>query len=215
MASELPDHITAPETLDHTKTINQISSQLSQSTEASSPSETRSTPNGTAILLALFGWQAEENHIAGLATCGVCFRRLGLWLFKPSSEDSSESSMNRLDVVAEHRDYCPWINALSQNGGGRRSSLDSLTGWETLLRTLATRLPLETSGQNDREAGPMEGRPTAPEYLLEPGGAENNDSEDDEAIRDRKDKERWAKLKRISQVFRLKKEKFSYLSAGS
>lgn len=106
--------------------------------------------NTSALALALLGWQAEANHVIGLATCTACFRRLGLWLFRPSpappsSSDSPDiqSSMHRLDLVSEHRDYCPWVNAQAQNGSTtdkspqQRTSLDGgLTGWQSLLRAV-------------------------------------------------------------------------------
>lgn len=87
----------------------------------------------TAAMLALFGWENQDPGIPSLVTCSTCFRRLGLWLFKkkPSNGDgnpeASEASVCRLDLVGEHRDYCPWVNADSQ---GKEP------GWRTLLRVL-------------------------------------------------------------------------------
>ncbi|KAI5814111.1 C3HC zinc finger-like-domain-containing protein [Pyronema omphalodes] len=78
----------------------------------------------TAALLALFGWQNMDPGIPSLVTCSACFRRLGLWLFQ---EKEGEASVCRLDLVEEHRDYCPWINASSQ---GKEEA------WKTLHRVL-------------------------------------------------------------------------------
>ncbi|KAI5778411.1 C3HC zinc finger-like-domain-containing protein [Geopyxis carbonaria] len=86
-----------------------------------------------AAVIALFGWQSEDPGIPSLVSCAHCFRRLGLWLFtkKASSTgegiEQSEASVCRLDVVGEHRDYCPWVNASSQ---GKEA------GWSKLLRVL-------------------------------------------------------------------------------
>lgn len=127
--------------------------------------------NTSALALALLGWQAEANHVIGLATCTACFRRLGLWLFKPSpsppsSSDSPDiqSSMHRLDLVSEHRDYCPWVNAQAQNGSTgttnktqqQRTSLDGggLTGWQSLLRAVnACLLHKRHTTENNRGKG--------------------------------------------------------------
>lgn len=170
--------------------------------------------NTQALSLALFGWQAETDHISGLATCNACFRRLGLWLFKskPSLDedaDDEEAVMSRLDVAGEHRDYCPWVNATSQSGDTQSKDGDAvvqkLAGWEILLqvirnahRTQGLRIPssptLSTSMQEDREseAGSITTTFTKPE---------------NREARDAKDKERWAKLKRLKQVFRVKRVK--------
>lgn len=59
----------------------------------------------TAAMLALFGWLNEDPGIPSLVTCSACFRRLGLWLFRPKDgEDGGEASVCRLDLVGEHRD---------------------------------------------------------------------------------------------------------------
>ncbi|RPA72269.1 zf-C3HC-domain-containing protein [Ascobolus immersus RN42] len=81
------------------------------------------TPNGNALVLALFGWECEDPKIP-LLHCSACFRRLGLWLFK-ADEGGDEASVSKLDVKGEHRDYCPWANSTTQGGE---------EGWITLLR---------------------------------------------------------------------------------
>ena len=157
--------------------------------------------NTSALILALFGWQAEAGHISGLVTCTACFRRLGLWLFKPTST-SDGSSMDRLDVVDEHRDYCPWVNELAQNGATlRRTSLDGSAGWEMLVRAI------DASAAHRKEHDEY----TAATNVDD--GASEVDSEasltmtkEARAERDEKDKERWAKLKRLKQVFHVKRK---------
>ena len=220
MASELPDSLSMPETLDKTKTTTRFASILSDpfAENASPAAHSAATPadgtpplNETALFLALFGWQAEDDHIAGLATCNACFRRLGLWLFKTPSDSSSDASMERLDVISEHRDYCPWINPILQNGATRRSSSDGLSGWETLVRTIMSRTTAEPSERSGTE------QHTTQENII---GAENGSTsvntdpvaeEEEHALRTKKDKERFAKLKRVSQIFRVKSKRSSML----
>ena len=219
MASELPSNISTPASLDMNE-ISHIVPQILQPrpptpfTDAPPPYQNLPPFNTEALALALFGWQAEENHISGLATCTACFRRLGLWLFKSSSISSDGSfsrpaSMTRLDVVGEHRDYCPWINGLSQNGNvtpqSRQSSTQSLCGWEALLRMLTT---TQMSIQENEESrgnfrrSDMDGAASDTASVTGSIGGP-----DEKASRDEKDKQRWAKLKRLRQVFTVKTRK--------
>ena len=219
MAFDLPSNISTPISFDMNE-ISRIVPQILGST-AASPSADAPPPysgsqlfNMDALSLALFGWQAEENHISGLATCTACFRRLGLWLFKSSSISSDGSfsrpaSMSRLDVVGEHRDYCPWINALSHNGNGapqrRQSSTQGLSGWETLLRILTT---MQLATQESNESREHSRRPDMDGAASETATIANSIVVlEEKASRDEKDKERWAKLKRLKQVFKVKTRK--------
>lgn len=143
--------------------------------------------------------------------------------------------MSRLDAVAEHREYCPWINAASQGGGGgsnlsnrQISSIANLAGWELLLRAInnnaqksrrdaaiSQRSGADTSATDDglsAEKAANEDDPPAPPSTPGAGiGIEAISSEDAQAkelaARDEKDKERWAKLKRLKSVFHVKRGK--------
>ena len=127
--------------------------------------------------------------------------------------------MHCLDLVSEHRDYCPWINALAQNGTAitlsRRTSLDGLAGWEALLRavdarTLHRRHEHEHgNGNGNGNEGAVTARAfnddgTASEVV---SVAESTGTKEDLAVRDERDKERWAKLKRLKQAFHVKRRK--------
>ena len=233
IASELPPEPSIPEDFDLSSMSQKLAPLLHPPIQESPsplqpghpnpPSDDTITPypstpniNNSALALALFGWQAEEGHVIGLATCTACFRRLGLWLFKPSSsspDSPSQSSMHRLDVVGEHRDYCPWINTLSQNGATSRrtSSLDGLAGWQTLLRAVdASVVHQRHENENKpnsrpRTAASTRDAATASEEVasVEVGAKETETVE----VRDEKDRERWAKLKRLKQAFHVKRKK--------
>lgn len=158
--------------------------------------------NKTALILALFGWQGHTHERLGVqlgsVSCKACFRVLGLWLFKSkavsaTNEETEGPIMNCLDPIKEHRDYCPWRNAVSQNGPGK-SSTSNLAGWEIVQKMLKNEYYL-------RHGADM-GRPVTV------GSAESGEimilEEDEEAersARDVKDKERWARLRRVKSLF--------------
>ncbi len=238
IASELPPDPSTPESFDlstisqnlapllHPPSPDPPSSPPPPSTPADPPADTTTTtppspnPNPSALALSLFGWQAEPGHVAGLATCPACFRRLGLWLFKPSSLPSSSSSprpeptLHRLDLLSEHRTYCPWIDALAQNGAtSRRASLDGLAGWEALLRAVNASVVHMRHGSEDGRAvvakkgghvdGAGDGEGVGSEGVGLADGMETGVVVD----WDERDRERWAKLKRLKQAFHVKRRK--------
>lgn len=108
-----------------------------------------------------------------------------------------------MDVIGEHRDYCPWINALSQTGtSSRRTSSDGLAGWQVLLRTVTAIAQHE--GHESGMASAVT-RTDLDDAVSEVGSvvslAAISRDRKDEAERD---KERWAKLKRLKQIFHVK-----------
>lgn len=213
-----PPQASSPSSIPHTSPPPEGSSPVSH------PPRTTSLPtppvNQRALTLALFGWRAETEHITGLAVCPACFRRLGLWLFKPrpsssASEPDGEASVSRLDVVAEHRDYCPWINSESQNGlvssRPRPSSASAMSmadkaGWEILNRavTNAVRPRVDAWTSEGRESS--QGPPDTP-ATLKGSFADSmaTSTAVDTASRDEREKERWSRFKKIKQAFKIKK----------
>ena len=65
--------------------------------------------------IGITGWSGSLLGHKGILTCATCHRRVGLWLFV------EEGRMEELDLVAEHKGYCPWINTDVQTG---------MAGWE-------------------------------------------------------------------------------------
>ena len=158
--------------------------------------------------MALFGWQ-EHTHDRlgtqlGSVSCHACFRVLGLWLFKSkevneAGEEVVEPAMNGLDVVTEHRDYCPWRNAVSQNGSKATSipGKSAMAGWEIVVRVLKNNYQLSHSGEKQAE------KAADPASIIEAkeGALGADDDEDATSIREQKDKERWARLRRVKSLF--------------
>ncbi|KAG5294211.1 C3HC zinc finger domain-containing protein [Histoplasma ohiense] len=168
--------------------------------------------NKTAFALATFGWDATPDIGAGLATCGACFRRLGLWMYKPK-EDGNISVYAKLDVVGEHLDYCPWVNPETQSGGrkpvlhgfdGKRQS-----GWEILAQAIKTVHRRRTRG--DIPSTPAEAVEAAnQESLANPA----EDKLDDDEKRKLRDREWWIKLRRVRQSLQVKSPKKTKYVAG-
>ncbi|KFX90655.1 hypothetical protein V490_06343, partial [Pseudogymnoascus sp. VKM F-3557] len=73
--------------------------------------------NRVALLLALFGFTARPAHVPKLGSvdCRVCFRTVGLWLYRPKTSKPTDGSpgveraaaMAALNPLECHKDYCP------------------------------------------------------------------------------------------------------------
>lgn len=85
--------------------------------------------SSTAAILSFFGWNVfrpgspdpVEEHSAiddsskihavvpDVLRCKICDRKIGLWAFRqtPRSSKSGTSTTKALDVVLEHREFCP------------------------------------------------------------------------------------------------------------
>ena len=169
-----------------------------------------------ALTLALFGWQGNTHPRLGVQlgsiSCAACFRNLGLWLFKSKAVnaegvETKAAVVNCLQPVSEHRSYCPWRSAVSQNGKGKIST-SSLAGWEIAMKMLKNEYYLRTGGVDVIEARPVtQGNIGSAESdvlgLGEVGEVEVETKDEREA----KDKERWARLRRVKSLFDTKSTK--------
>ncbi|KAF6819349.1 mRNA export factor rsm1 [Colletotrichum sojae] len=188
-------------------------------------------PNRVALALALTGWQGLTNPRIGAvpnsASCHTCLRRLGLWMFKskevgPGNKVLVPAPMDHLDPVKEHRFFCPWKNPAAQRLTSARGGSDSdMAAWKCLAQVLKNdaylRGALEDKPRKTwhnrgasvpstpvRRGGgapstPGEGIYDSPGAATTPGG-----DDDDEKTRDAKDKERWARLRRVKSLFESK-----------
>ncbi|KAJ0426345.1 C3HC zinc finger protein [Aspergillus carlsbadensis] len=155
--------------------------------------------NEAAFVLAFFGWDTVEGA-PGLTSCGACFRRLGLWIYK--SKDGEEASSNdSLEVANEHMEYCPWINGKTQSGIGKPSEKTGAlqSGWEALAQAVKVKRLRQT-----RSSTPMGSRAgsEAPSMNDDPVFDEVNDD-----VKQAKDREWWAKIRRMRQVLNVKSPK--------
>lgn len=161
-----------------------------------------------AIFLALCGWHGDQDlsPMHGTASCSSCFRNLGLWLFKSKSVDEHGqpvqiATMERLDPVAQHRDYCPWKSGQSQSGPARNADRPLLAAWEILVQSLKNNYYLSTTASN--EALPRNSSIT---IRTEPAtvSVDELNPEDEERAREEKDKQRRGRLSKIKSMFDIK-----------
>ncbi|TGJ88255.1 hypothetical protein E0Z10_g612 [Xylaria hypoxylon] len=219
-----PFNLRLPPTLN----LKVVKSQLPSNffTEPPPPGTNPSSPSDVALALALTGWQGLTNPRIGAvpntATCATCLRRLGLWMFRSKEVDEVTSEvivpapMDHLDPVREHRFFCPWRNATVQQNPGARTK-DTKAAWEVLAQTLKNSSYLRQQAEKSthrtpfhRPAASLPGTPLRSskrdgEVMETPDKLE--DEEEDIAARDVKDKERWAKLRRVKSLFDTKGRK--------
>jgi Rsm1-like len=173
--------------------------------------------NKVAFLMALFGWQGHKHEKLGeqlgSVSCQACFRVLGLWLFKSkevneAGEEVTGAAMSKLDVVKEHRDYCPWQNAASQNGQRASviSSTSTLAGWEIIMRILKNDHHLRSSGERLGSRGSRQPSVDNASEFASTFGADVDD-EAAKSIRDEKDKRMLRRLRRVKSLFETKGKK--------
>ena len=64
-------------------------------------------PLRSILRLAVCGWQRKVDDVI---ECRHCFRSLGLWLYR-----GDEPTMDKLDAVESHLEYCPWRSPDAQD----------------------------------------------------------------------------------------------------
>ncbi|RKF57311.1 putative c3hc zinc finger domain-containing protein [Golovinomyces cichoracearum] len=158
-----------------------------------------------ALCMALFGWQAHQHERFGVqpnsVSCHVCFRVLGLWIFKSKEIDQSGekvlgAAMNCLDVVGEHRAYCPWRNPTSQNGieDCQLSSSEPMPGWKIVTRILKSEFSSSQNGLTHFPQGRNGDDPLN-------SGTSAAERKTGKVTRDQKDKEMRSRIMRVRSLF--------------
>ncbi|KAM0259340.1 hypothetical protein ACHAQJ_003372 [Trichoderma viride] len=212
-----------PEDMNLDDAITQLSPEFF--TNEKSPT---STPNRPALALALLGWQGLTNTRIGAvpntASCHTCQRRLGLWMFKSKQVDESgkvivPAPMDYLDPEREHRFFCPWKNATAQSRGHTTQSNDTadMPAWKILLQSIKNESDLKRVYEGRARSPSKPSAATGPSTPLKTPARRTGghtpqvstdlsiNEEDDDATRDAKDKERWARLRKVKSLFDTKK----------
>ncbi|PKS11463.1 hypothetical protein jhhlp_003227, partial [Lomentospora prolificans] len=220
-----------PEEVNIDTILSQLPTDFFSNPASANDTSDPTSPNRTALVLALMGWQGLSDSRIGAvpnsASCHTCLRRLGLWMFKskevgPNNEIIVPAPMDHLDPVKEHRFFCPWKNAHTQRLGSSRSTPESdLPAWKMLAQSLRNEAYLRGVLDDSNRAGSKSANRRAVEVTVQDvpstptkmpatpttGGIDSpfsavgaEDGEDDTA-RDAKDKERWARLRRVKSLF--------------
>lgn len=178
---------------------------------------------------------AKIGPVPNSAACSTCLRRIGLWMFKSKEVDTETNEilvpapMDHLDPVREHRFFCPWRNPETQRNPGSKAAEPSRAAWEIMVATVRNAAYLRGDTPRKDKMGvharskstivpgtlstPQKGHvPTASEGaidspLLMLGPDMVEDEVEDEKTRDAKEKERWARLRRVKSLFNTKNGK--------
>ncbi|KAL6863660.1 C3HC zinc finger-like domain-containing protein [Trichoderma novae-zelandiae] len=186
-------------------------------------------PVRPALALALLGWQGLTNTRIGAvpntASCHTCQRRLGLWMFKSKEVDANgnvvvPAPMDYLDPEREHRFFCPWKNPAAQSRGHSITKDDApdMPAWKILLQAIKNESDLRSVYEGRLKPSSKPAAAATPSTPLKttarqaphhtPNASVDSlaiNDEDDEATRDAKDKERWARLRKVKSLFDTKK----------
>lgn len=102
--------------------------------------------------------------------------------------------MATLNPLECHKDYCPWVNAVSQNG--------NTAGGKPIWAILGEAIGREDKVRKQDEAGKGTKAVAAgvEEKQVETEGGAGDEGEY-EKLRDEKDKERWARLRKVKSLF--------------
>jgi hypothetical protein len=184
-----------PQRLLQTEADSEGSGTLTQDPHTSSSDTFTPAVSLAAFGLTLFGWQVDGDGSTGLVECRACFRRLGLWMYKPRP-NGDLTVYSKLNVVDEHMDYCPWVNSHTQSGVGSvgDSPARLQSGWQILIQNIRNkhrRLTREDSSQN----------------LRENSNAPSGDDPADENTKKARDREWWSKIRRVREVLHVKVSK--------
>ena len=160
--------------------------------------ETSKAVNRAALALALLGWDTASDGAAGLVGCGACFRRLGLWMYKPK-DNGDVTVYTSLNVADEHMEYCPWIDKVAQSGTGRPNErlAELHAGWQIVAEAVKVK--------HRRRVRTMASTDTLRTDLCTP--TETAGQEEDGDAKKKADREWWAKIRRVRQVLTAKSPK--------
>lgn len=124
--------------------------------------------------------------------------------------------MDHLDSLREHRFFCPWKNSQAQKRPTASSDTPDLTAWKALATMIKNESDLRGvyDGRSKRAGRVF----IADAAVSSPAGADasspapgtpqvavskyvEEDAEADEKARETKDKERWARLRKVKSLF--------------
>lgn len=167
-----------------------------------------------AMTMSLCGWHGSNESRTQLLSCHACFQRIGLWMYQPSytphrfDDDDDEPQDRTLDLLALHRDHCPWRNPTTQSATGNYSGKSA----HAILLDVLDRYIDE---QRRRSRGTVQG-PVGNEVQSVDVDADERESLSLETLKsmpdlsreetEKMDTERLSKLRRLKQVLGFKRK---------
>ena len=95
------------------------------------------------LAVGLTGWTGSLLGSKGMLTCETCHRRIALWLFTSDGDSTLVSEEEQLDLLAQHKCYCPWISARVQTGE---------PGWEQMHAQLVPSGGIKRTRETEKES---------------------------------------------------------------
>ncbi|KAL4943652.1 hypothetical protein BDV06DRAFT_189341 [Aspergillus oleicola] len=181
-----------------TTETQQPAAENSQDSASQPQDQSEATINEVAITLAFLGWDSVDGS-ASLVGCSACFRRLGLWMYKrKDNEDGLEP--DPLDAANEHMEFCPWIDGRAQSGTGKPSEKTEAlhSGWELLAQAVKVKHHRQVRTSTPISSRAVSEAPSMDDPFIE----EPNDD-----VKKAKDREWWAKIRRMRQLLNVKSPK--------
>lgn len=159
--------------------------------------------NANSLRLAVCGWQQQSQDVV---ECRHCFRSLGLWLYRGDSP-----TMERLDALESHLEYCPWISREAQDteielptSSGTTPELakpekTKLAGWELIIHAME-----KDNSRHGRRAKPVRAAQDGALNTTTGGMDGGPDEPETSEQRERKVKELLRRIKEIKRPFNVK-----------
>jgi hypothetical protein len=167
-----------------------------------------------ALETSLHGWRGSTESNSALLHCDACFQRIGLWMYQPGyhaagavSEDDDTDDPSTVDLVEMHRDHCPWRNAATQKASGYLKGLNASEVLQRVVSTCARDHRRKSQEQAPAAEGEAEPSTVEKEPDIEPPVLSREEIA-------RQDKERESRLRKIKNMFTIKRRSKSVPKAA-
>lgn len=156
--------------------------------------EDNAQPDINALRLAICGWQTKSDDVF---ECRYCFRSLGLWLYR-----GEHPTMDRLDAVESHLEYCPWRSAAAQqteiaasvrDEEGSQIGTEKVAGWQLVCQAMK----LDNARRRRKTLEPGDSRPAS---ATSEDHSSSSTAVDGAVSPEQREKRMKALLKRINAV---------------
>lgn len=206
--SELASSGSTPATM----SPEQLLTYLPESLIPTSPDDSLETRQ-KVLEISLHGWHGSIESGNELLFCTTCFQRVGLWMYQPGyksvhrvADDEMEGEQEQgadivvVDLLEMHREHCPWRNGHSQKASGSLQDLNATQILQRVVATFAREQRRRTDERNRVAIGDIREQ-------------NETDDENDAASRApvskeevaRQDKERESRLRRLKNLFSIKR----------